>query len=39
MQVDSRSIKQIFDAEKQDLAIFGKKAIIVNKIFYNNTKA
>ncbi len=39
MQIDSDSIKQVFDAEKQNLAIFGKKAMIVNKIFYKNTKA
>ena len=39
MQIDSDSIKQVFDAEKQDLAIFGKKAMIFNEIFYKNTKA
>lgn len=31
MQVDSYSIKQIFDEEKQDLAIFGKKALFLLK--------
>ncbi len=39
MQVDSHSIKQVFDAEKQDLAIFDKKAMIFNEIFYKNMKA
>ncbi len=33
MQVDSGSIKQVFDAEKPDLAIFDKKAMILNAIF------
>ncbi len=39
MQVDSYSIKQVFDIEKQDLAIFDKKAMIFNEIFYKNSKA
>ncbi len=39
MQVDSHSIKQVFDAEKQDLAIFDKKALLFNEIFYKNMKA
>ncbi len=38
-QVNRDSIKQVFDAEKQDLAIFGKKAMIFNQIFYKYTKA
>ncbi len=36
MQVDSCSIKQVFDEEKQDLAIFDKKAIILMK-YYTKT--
>ncbi len=39
MQVDSDAIKQVFDEEKPDLAIFGKKAIILNEIFYKNMQA
>ncbi len=39
MQVDSYSIKQVFDIEKQDLAIFDKKHLIFNEIFYKNMKA
>ncbi len=39
MQVDSHSIKQVFDEEKQDLAIFDKKAMILNEIFYKNMNA
>ncbi len=39
MQVDSNSIKQVFDVEKPDLAIFDKKAMILNDIFYKNMKA
>ncbi len=34
MQIDSYSIKQVFDAEKPDLAIFDKKAMILNELFY-----
>ncbi len=39
MQVDSYSIKQVFDIESQDLAIFDKNAMILNEIFYKNMKA
>ncbi len=39
MQIDSYSIKQVFDEEKQDLAIFDKKAMILNEIFYKNIQA
>ncbi len=35
MQVDSYSIKQVFDEEKQDLAIFDKKAIYFYELFKN----
>ncbi len=39
MQVDSNAIKQVFDVEKPDLAIFDKKAMILNEIFYKNMQA
>ena len=39
MQIDSYSIKQVFDEEKQDLAIFHAKAVKCQFEFLLNSKA